>query len=131
MVQAAVTGALDFTRTEPKARWWWQQLRWVLQTLHNNTKLAYYQAQHRHWVTEFSNASLDNGSFSATKTAADDYLNRITELLLPWESDSLKQTGGAESLVSEFRETYGYPGDPRYEQMLQDALAAFRKLSEQ
>jgi hypothetical protein len=131
MVQAAVTGALDFTRTDPKSRRWWQRLRWVLLTLHNKTKLEYYQAQHRHWVTEFANSSLDNGSFSATKAAADDYLNRITKLLLPWESDNLQQSGGAENLVNEFREMYGYPGDPRYEQMLQETLAAFKQLSEQ
>lgn len=92
--------------------------------------LAGLETQHCHWVTLFANASLDRESFSNTKERAQEVLDKILKARFPWIADKFTATGETESLVSEFREMYGYPGDPRYEAMLVDMMAAFKKLEE-
>jgi hypothetical protein len=130
MVQAATTGAMDFARMDPRDRWWWRKLRWTLHELHSENQVAGLETQHRHWVTLFANASLDADSFDNTKKQAQEILNKILKLRFPWLGDELAATGAQESLVSQFREAYGYPGDPRYESMLADMMAAFKTLED-
>jgi len=128
MAQAAVTGAMDFARMDPRDKWWWRKLRWVLELINRRNVAQMLEVQHRHWVTLFSNASLDDSSFSSTKEQAQGALNRLMHTIFPWIEEDAVQASGAESIVSEFRELYGYPGDPRYEQMLADMMAAFKQL---
>jgi hypothetical protein len=120
---------MDFTRTDPRDKWWWRKLRWTLETMNNQNLLGALETQHRHWVTLFANASLDGNSFSNTKEHAQEYLEKVLKTRFPWVKGAIS-TGAqsTEALVSEFRELYGYPGDPRYEQMLADMMAAFKRL---
>lgn len=130
MVQAAASGAMDFARMNPRDKWWWRRLRWALYAVDRQNLLAGLETQHRHWATLFANASLDAESFSNTKERAQELLTKILKARFPWITDEFTTTGETTSLVSEFREMYGYPGDPRYEAMLVDMMAAFKKLEE-
>ena len=123
-----MTGAMDFTRMDPRDRWWWKKLKWVLGAVNNRNLLAGLEVQHRHWITLFSNSALDEDSFKSTKENAQEILDRILKLRYPWTGDETAQSSANEDLVSQFREIYGYPGEPRYAAMLEDMLAAFRTL---
>ena len=101
-----------------------------MHAVNNQNVLAGLDAQHRHWVTMFANASLDSDSFANTKEQAQEILNNILNTLFPWAEEDLTAENAKESLVSQFREMYGYPGDPRYETMLADMMAAFKKLED-
>ncbi len=130
MVQAAASGAMDFARMDPRDRWWWRRLRWALYATNKQNLLAGLETQHRHWVTMFANASLDTESFTNARDQAQEILTKILKARFPWIADEFAATGETESLISEFREMYGYPGDPRYEAMLADMMAAFKRLEE-
>lgn len=131
MVQAAVTGAMDFTRMDPRDRWWWRKLRWTLHAVNRRNLIEALETQHHHWITLFSNSSLTADSFSDTKGRAYDILNRILKARYPWAGDTVTvATNTQEGLVKQFRELYGYPGEERYETMLTNMMDAFKRLEE-
>lgn len=129
MVQASVTGAIDFAQMQPRDTWWWRKLRWTLEAMTRENVIASLAAQHQHWVGIFSNAALDAESFTNAKENAQQLLRSLLQARAPWDKDAIaSDIDTATDLVSDFREMYGYPGEPRYEKMLADMLAAFAKL---
>jgi len=132
MVAAAASGAIDFTKMDPRDKLWWRKLQWIIRSVRTQNQLAALETQHNHWVTMFANASLDSNSFANTKQAAQSLLDAILDLRFPEEATGRRRhTGSTQDVINEFRETYGYPGEPRYEKMLADMMAAFKQLEDE
>lgn len=133
MVRAAAAGAIDFARADPRDKWWWRKLRWITEEIENTAFQQAYEAQHRHWVTVFSNSALKEESFNDSQSQAQEALGSFLAALLPWQAENFRkaaQAGSSDELLAEFRELYGYPGDPRYEEMLAETMAAFKRLED-
>jgi hypothetical protein len=132
MVQASTSGAYDFHDFDPQNRWCWKRLRWVLARLDTDNQLQSLLLQHHHWVNIFTNSTLDETSFDTAKGNATELLREFLETRFPWDRDKYAGLAGGTlaDAIDQFREAYGYPGDPRYEAMLADMMDAFKKLKE-
>lgn len=133
MVRAAVTGALNFAAADLNDRYWWRRLRWTLYSLQKEEDFELDACQHRHWVTIFANSSLDDDGFAMAKTNAQHFLTKLLSARYPEYAELLQQAAHSstrDGALEDYRERFGYPGDPRYEKMLQDTLEAFRALAE-
>jgi len=133
MVKAAARGAVDFANADMRDRWWWRRTRWILQDLEREAEQQALTAQHIHWITSFANARLDDNSFSVTQENARDALGSLMSAYFPWrreEFESAAKAGTMEQALEDYREEFGYPGDPRYEAMLQETLDAFKALED-
>lgn len=133
MVRAAATGAMNFADADPRDKYWWRKLRWTVDAISKEDDYKLVEAQHRHWVTIFANSSLDDDGFNTAKANAQDYLSRLIIARYPEYKDTLARAARAqtrEGALEAYREKFGYPGDPRYEAMLQKTLGAFKKLRE-
>jgi hypothetical protein len=134
MVKASATGAIDFAHSDLRDMYWWRKLRWTIDAISREDDYRLTEAQHRHWVTVFANSSLDADGFELAKANAQDYLHKLIIARYPEFASQLAMANRAasrEGVVEEFRERFGYPGDPRYEAMLLRTLDAFRQLREQ
>jgi hypothetical protein len=133
MVRASVTGAIDFARSDLRAKGWWRKLRWTVDALQKEDDYKLLEAQHRHWVTIFANSSLDDEGFETAKAHSQDHLNKLIVARYPEYREQLEKAAFAntrEGALAAYREKFGYPGDPRYEEMLKRTTEAFRKLKE-
>lgn len=134
MVRASATGAINFARSDLRDKHWWRKLRWVTDVIQKEDDYKLLEAQHRHWVTIFSNSALDDEGFETSKAQAQEYLNKLVIARYPEHAEQLSGAAFAntrESAVAAYREKFGYPGDPRYEAMLERTKEAFRKLEEE
>lgn len=133
MVRASVTGAINFAAADLNDRYWWRKLRWTLDSLQKEEDFELDACQHRHWVTIFANSSLDDESFATAKANAQHYLTKLLSARYPEYAERLRQAAHEstrDGALEAYRARFGYPGDPRYEKMLQDTLEAFRELAE-
>jgi len=130
MARAATRRCFDFERFDPRDRWHWKKLRWILEELDAENAIAAVEAQHRHWITTFANASLDDDSFGASRDNAKLLMQQLLIARFPWDREKYEnqKLGTADEAIEEFRESYGYPGDPEYEAMLEKMLEQLDKL---
>ncbi len=129
IVRAALTGAVDFSKADPRDRWWWKRLNWILGELENRETRELRQLEHQHWMGLCSVARITEESFKSAHANAIKSLEAIQQLYRPWwkpSEESKAQT--REGAIEAFREEYGRPGDPRYQKMLQEQAAAFEKI---
>lgn len=134
MVRAAATGAIDFAQADPRDKYWWRRLRWITDTIAREDDYRLTEAQHRHWVTVFANGQLNDESFENAKSNAQEYLNRLVIHRYPEYEQQLQNEAylqTREGALAAWREQFGYPGEPRYEKMLEDAMSAFKRLAEE
>ena len=94
--------------------------------------LAAVETQHQHWVTTFANSGLDDDSFATSRDNAKVLLQQLLMARFPWDKEKYEsqKLGTTDEAVAEFREAYGYPGDPRYEAMVARMLEQFDELDE-
>lgn len=131
MVRAATTGAIDFAQFDPRNKTWWRRLDLILNELHREDLKTTSKIQHRHWLATALIPGLTPEQRADGRVNAENYLTQLTGLYFPWLKETLKkQSNPQESAVEAFREMYGYPGEERYEKMLQDQLAAWKKIGE-
>ena len=128
MVRAANQGVLDYSKFDPFNPWWWKRFYWLLGELRAQQHRETTIASHLHWVTLASHSNLTPESFETAKKNAGDYLRELLHAYYPWVEIKSEKTDQA-SLEQEFRDAYGYPGDPRYEKMVADAKRVLRKLT--
>jgi hypothetical protein len=134
MIKAAATGAVDYSHADPQDKYWWRRLRWITDAMAAEDDYRLIEAQHRHWVTIFANGQLDANSFDNAKANAQHYLTQLIGFRYPEYAKKLEQEafrGSREGALQAFREEFGYPGDPRYEKMLEETMEAFKKLAEE
>lgn len=129
MVRAATIGAIDFAKFDPRDRREWQRLDLILQELHRQDRKEVTKAKHLHWSNLLTVPGLNDETWEDAKNKNAEYLSEIISLYYPWLRDEMaSQGGGRDAALAEFREIYGYPGDPQYEEMLQQQAEAWRKI---
>lgn len=131
MVRAALTGAVDFSKADPRDRWWWRRLAWILGELEKSETRGLREAEHRHWIGLCSSSRINKSdeNFKLVYHNAVKALDSVQQLYRPWQEASEESKAQTrEGALEAFRDEYGYPGDPRYEKMLQEQAAAFEKI---
>lgn len=130
MTRAATRGLIDFSQFDPWDLWWWKKLRWTINELEMDQTREVVTAQHNHWVTIASHSRLTDESFERAKTNAIASLNRLLKLTYPWLADKIGKDAVADdrdSAIEAYRERFGRPGEPRYEEMVTKLVAALSK----
>lgn len=131
MVRAATTGAIDFAKFDPRNKFWWRKLDLVLHELHQEDLKKTTGVQHQHWLSTTLVQGLSAEQRAEARVNAENYLVQYLGLHFPWLKERLKlQQNPTEAAVAEYREMYGYPGEERYEKMLQEQLAQWKKIGE-
>lgn len=122
MLRAAVSGAFDFHRFDPNDRWSLRHLRWVLQTIESQAINRAAAAKHLHWVILASHGNLTESSFATAQKNATTTLHATLVGETPWLAEQLAKLASGDSqqeLIAQYYETFGRPGDARYEAMIQ------------
>jgi hypothetical protein len=84
MVRAAVSGAIDYSRADPTDRNWRLKQNLVLREIQRQEDLHIHTAIHQQWLAYISHGRLTTESFDSVKSQANDALDRLQELILPW-----------------------------------------------
>lgn len=130
MLRAATLGVFDFAQFDPWDAWHWKRLRLVLDEISRRNNQEALLAQQTHWVALMSNPRLEEESWEGIKMAAQDTLTQILQGYYPWREKEIGEAGAKTSrdrAVDQFREQYGRPGEPRYDQMVAELGAYFAK----
>lgn len=130
MVRAATTGVIDFTQFDPWDLWWWKRTQWALDELETQLQGEVAKVQHAHWVTLASHGRLEPASFETTMLNARQALDEYMTAMYPWLADTIAGNAAQnsnEALMTQYREEFGSPGEPRYEAMIAGLKSVFRK----
>lgn len=130
MLRASTTGMIDFRKFDPWDAWWWRNLRWILNELELQQTAEISKIQHAHWVTLASHGNLTSESFDKAKTNAGTAFNRLLKATYPWLADTIGEDGTRserEEAVRLHEETFGKPGDPGYDAMVDNMLRATKR----
>jgi len=128
MVRAATSGAIDFAQFDPMDSWWWKRLTWTLDEIEGVSERKALSAQHRHYCAAISHGNLEPESFDEVKALSRAALNNYLKSIYPWLADQLGESTvqtDRELAVEQYHELFGYPGEERYEEMLQGLTKVF------
>lgn len=84
MVRAAVTGAIDYSRADPRDRHWRIKHRLVLEELQRADDQKLLEYTHAHWCAYVSHGGLKETSFKTAKEAALRTLRGLQNVISPW-----------------------------------------------
>lgn len=123
MVRAAVSGAIDYARADPKNRQWRIKHRLIIEEVARREDFELLTTAHRHWLALLSHGSLTEDSFSNIKKRANELLSGIQKTVFPWIS---QKDAGAEPTSA---------GTPQKDTMLSkdlsDMLERYRALNQE
>jgi len=133
MVHAAAEGMYDFSQFDPEDRWKVRKLEWIISHLQRQQDSKIAEITHQHWLARllqvFISAKAENGEdYRKSAVAA---FRRVLRATLPWESDkidALDTQTGIESVVDQYHQIYGRPGEERYERMVSELIKEFDRL---
>lgn len=130
MVRASTTGAINFAQFDPRNKFWWRRLDLILAELHREDLKKVATIQHQHWLGMSVAATTPELRAEARGNAAS-YMTDIVGHYFPWMKGELaKIKNPTDSAMEEFRDMYGYPGEERYEKMLQEQLDQWKQIGE-
>lgn len=113
MVQAAVTGAVDFSTAALLDRHWWLKLRWILDRFEDVQAIDVFKLQHaQHMaVVEYG---LEKQTFETHWKGGNDLIQRIYAVNFPWAAKTT-QPGGKDydDLLTKWKEKFGDIKDPK------------------
>jgi hypothetical protein len=124
---------MNFADADPRDKYWWRRLKWIIDSVAEEEDYRLLEAEHRHWITAFANSSLDDDAFELARGKSQQYLHELIITRYPEFAEQLRQSAYAnsrEAALAAWRERWGYPGEPRYEEMLQRSMALFKQLKE-
>jgi hypothetical protein len=116
MVRAAVSGAIDYSRADPTDRNWRLKQNLVLREIQRQEDLQIHTAIHQQWLAYISHGRLTPESFDSVKSQANEALDRLQELILPWvektEPKQLHQNdtmldAETQKLVEQYKREFG------------------------
>jgi nitroimidazol reductase NimA-like FMN-containing flavoprotein (pyridoxamine 5'-phosphate oxidase superfamily) len=84
MVRAAVTGAIDYSRADPKSRQWRIRHRLILNELERTDDQKVLEYTHQQWCSYLGHGSLKEESFNTAKKAALKAFRALERVVLPW-----------------------------------------------
>lgn len=85
--------------------------------------------QHHHWITLATRRDLDDTSFETVKTNASNSLNRILQATYPWLAEQIgkdEEKSARDSVINDYHEMFGRPGEARYEAMVDEIHKALK-----
>lgn len=100
MVRAAVTGAIDYSRADPRNRQWRIKHRLILNELQRADDQKLLEYTYEHWCAYVSHGGLKEDSFKTAKTAALNTLRGLQDIIWPWLTQPEK-TGENSTIDSE------------------------------
>ena len=111
MVQASVSGAIDFSKADPLDSWWWKKLHLVLDELERRAGLEARKAEQIYLLTHAVQDVNSEAASDEVKDRNNDNLNRFIELLFPWTVGQRKTKDQREEIDDLLKAAYGYGMD--------------------
>lgn len=84
MVRAAASGAIDYSRADPKDIYWRIRHRLIIRELQRQNDEELLEAVQRHWLAYVSHGRLNEESFADVKKRADESLLELQKVIYPW-----------------------------------------------
>jgi len=114
MVEAAASGAVDFSRADLCNPRWTNYLRIVLVEVARQSRLRFVSTLHQHYVTFATIPNLEDGSFKKLREGANNALDLIIQQTEPWNKERVTQAqkDQAKAAVEEWEAHYGKLSDP-------------------
>lgn len=111
MVRAAVSGALDYARSDPTDINWRLKQKLVLQEIRRREELLFLTSAHQHWLAYLSHGNLTEESFKDVKNSTNSALDTLHETIFPWrektktdpENDTILDSE-TQKLVDQYKE---------------------------
>lgn len=125
MVRAAVTGAIDYSRADPRDRQWRKKLRWTLQEVERQNAVDDQGARQRHLLALVSHGRLEDDSFREVRDKALETLTELHGLYYPWHA-KVDTKSVAQDLKALWVSHFGNPDSPETQAMLAAGIAAMR-----
>lgn len=112
MVRAAVSGAIDYSRSDPTNINWRLKQKLVLQEIQRREEVLFLSAVHQQWLAYVSHGGLTEDSFKDVKQAATRALDRLRDVVFPWTKETETEDEN-DTIVKE----NGAPGAPKNPQL--------------
>ncbi len=124
-MRAAASGAVDFTRADPRDPRWWRGLSLVLDDLERRDAAAILQA---YAAVNLSVVSRPGADAKAALAAAGECLAGANKALFPWEKPAEKSDikSDAARLRDAWVRNFGDPDDPATQERIRKTVAALR-----
>jgi hypothetical protein len=84
MVRAAASGAIDYSRADPKDINWRIRHRLVIREMQRRNDEELFTAVHRHWLSYISHGRLEPESFENICKRSDTALLDLQRVIYPW-----------------------------------------------
>jgi len=84
MVRAAASGAIDYSRADPKDIYWRIRHRLVIRELQRQNDKELFNAVQQHWLSYVAHGRLSEESFTDVKKHADTALLNLQKAIYPW-----------------------------------------------
>ena len=130
MVRLAMGGQFDFQKFDPFDLWCQKKLQWLLDELESQLIIDVAKFQHSHWLGLAANAKTIETTVNEWRANAGKTLNIFLTHTYPWLKDKIGEAGTVTSQEQElkaYRETWGKPGDQKYDTMIAEDMAILRR----
>lgn len=94
MVRAAASGAIDYSRADPKDIYWRIRHRLVIKEMQRQNDEELFQAIHRHWLGFIAHGRLTPESYDDVKKNVEEALLNLQGIIYPWVEVNKPKTGG-------------------------------------
>lgn len=134
IVRAVTRGLIDLSSFDPWDSWHWRRLAWTLRELQSNETREVHQYEFQYWLTRATDNKLDPSFKEEVVANAKNGLNQLLVDVYPWLADQIGEAGAKtqrETLIEQYREMFGQPGDPEYEAMIEETKKVFEQLKRQ
>lgn len=88
MVRAAASGAIDYSRADPKDIYWRIRHRLVIKELQRRNDEELLTAVHRHWLAYIAHGRLTEESYDDVRKRTDTALLDLQKVIYPWVTAS-------------------------------------------
>jgi hypothetical protein len=132
IVRLHISGGYDFSKFDPLNNWCWKRLVWVIDELGNQEARKLTEARFFRSLAYLTSPHFSDSQYDELNERATKHYNALLVSYFPWNKEEIDtgiSTQTAEGLVNRFREAYGYPGDPQYEEMVRQTQAVFDELA--
>ncbi len=125
MVQASVTGAIDFSKgdiTDPR---WWQQAHWRLDAVERDNSLKFHSQWLNYNLTAWSRSEPGSEASNERNDRCAKSLREIINSVWPGEAQAEEpMESQADRLRKGYAQEFGDPSDPEYQAKVAQAVAA-------
>ena len=91
MVRAAVSGAIDYSRSDPLDNTWRIKHRLLISEIQRRESQHMLEYLHQHWCAYVSHGGLEETSFANVKKNASEILKDLQAAVFPWNAEVKKE----------------------------------------